>query len=153
VDPLVTPEQLEHLLALGHHRNNLTTRGSVNLTSSRAVVELAKDVARCRSPVVTSSWEPTTSEPGATGRPGGPGKMFDEANLRPKLAKWLPEPFELRAAIHRVEDCTFAVIYVVEREDGFCIFSDDGKYRRGTLTRSPSPSAEKTRHCTRGVAV
>lgn len=55
-------------------------------------------------------------------------KMFDDANLRPKLAKWLPEPFELRTAVHRIDDCTFAIIYIVPCKDGFCIFSDDGKY-------------------------
>lgn len=62
--------------------------------------------------------------------------MFDEANLRATLAKWLPEPFELRTAVHLLGHATLAVVNALPRPDGFCIFRDDGKYFDGTAERT-----------------
>ncbi|MCA1693543.1 MAG: ATP-binding protein, partial [Actinobacteria bacterium] len=132
VEPVVSLEQLEHLLALEHESEQLDYKRGCDLKDKRAIVELAKDVAAMQ---IAGGYIVIGADD--RGRPVPPGvlpgqeRMYDEANLRPKLSHWLSEPFELRTAVHPVEDCTFALIYVVPREDGFCIFSDDGKYHDG----------------------
>lgn len=132
MEPQVTLEQLEYLLALGHESEQLDYKRSCDLTSKRGVVELAKDVAAMQLAggyiVVGADDQGVLVPPGLL---PDQHRMFDEANLRPKLARWLPEPFELRTAVHTIDACTLAVIYVVAREEGFCIFSSDGKYPVG----------------------
>ena len=132
VEPAVTREQLEYLLAQANESEQLDYKQRCDLDDKRAAVELAKDVAAMQIAggyiVVGADNQGTPTPPGVI---PGQEKMFDEANLRPKLAKWLPEPFEIRTAVHVISGCTFAVIYVVARDDGFCVFADDGKYSDG----------------------
>lgn len=129
VEPLVSREQLAELLAAGHESLHLDYKRSCDLKDTRAVVELAKDVAAMQ---VAGGHLVIGADD--QGRPVPPGvsaeqlAAFDEANLRPKLAKWIPEPFEIRTASHQIEDCTIAVIYVAPRSDGFCILKADGNF-------------------------
>ena len=57
-------------------------------------------------------------------------QKYDEANLRAKLAKYLPQPFELRTAVHTINDCTFVIIRIPPRPDGFCVFAADGTHEK-----------------------
>ncbi|WP_327639536.1 putative DNA binding domain-containing protein [Kribbella sp. NBC_00482] len=58
--------------------------------------------------------------------------MFDEAKLRGKLGRYLPPGFEVRCAIHELDDGTgpkkVALIWVAPHPDGWCIFARNGEY-------------------------
>lgn len=125
----VTLEQLEYLLGLGHETQALDYKVSCDLGDRRAIVELAKDVASMQIDggyIVVGA--DNAGVPAPPGIPDRDRQKFDEANLRPKLAPYLPEPFELHTAIHTIRDCTLAVIRVAPRPDGFCVFVKDGTY-------------------------
>jgi hypothetical protein len=67
------------------------------------------------------------------GRPTGRftealAKLFDEATLRAKLAKWIPEPFELKVGVHQRDGNLFALVYAGPNPMGCCIFQADGRY-------------------------
>jgi hypothetical protein len=55
-------------------------------------------------------------------------KLFDEATLRPKLSRYLAEPFTVRCAKHDIDSNTVALIYVGPSEHGWCIFKAHGEY-------------------------
>ena len=128
----VSLEQLVHLLEVGHESEQLDFKRVCDLGDAKAAMEIAKDVAAMQVAgghlVIGADDNGTPVPPGV---PSSQRQFFDEANLRPKLAKWLPEPFELHSAIHTIGDCTFALIYVSPNSDGFCIVKADGKYRDG----------------------
>lgn len=48
--------------------------------------------------------------------------------MHDKLAKYLPKPFEIRAAIHTYRSQSYALIYVMPHPDGLCVFERDGRY-------------------------
>ena len=56
--------------------------------------------------------------------------MFDEATLRAKLAKWIPEPFDLKVGVHHHDGNLLAVVYVGPSPEGCCIFRADGQYEK-----------------------
>lgn len=125
----VTLEQLQYLLGHETETQTIDFKETQNLDDTKSVVELAKDVASMQIKggylVIGAN---SKGKPVAPGVPDADHQKFDEANLRPKLAKYLPLPFELRTAIHTIDDCTFALICVVPRPDGFCVFAADGTY-------------------------
>ena len=129
VGDTVTLEQLQYLLGLGTETQALDFKAECDLDGRRAQVELAKDVASMQ---IDGGWIVVGAD--SAGNPVPPGvaekdrPKYDEANLRPKLAKYLPLPFELRMAIHTIADCTFAIIRIPPRPDGFCVFAADGTY-------------------------
>jgi hypothetical protein len=136
VQPSLSRQQLIHLLEVGHESEQLDYKQECDLSNRKAAMEIAKDVAAMQvegGHIVVGADD--------HGNPVPPGlspehqKLFDEATLRPKLAKWLPESFELRTAVHELDDCTFAIIYVAPSADGFCVFKDDGKYSDGGRDR------------------
>jgi hypothetical protein len=44
----------------------------------------------------------------------------------------LPKPFEIRAATHRCQARSYALIYAVPHPDGFCVFAHGDAYQDGT---------------------
>ena len=126
----VTLEQLQYLLGLGTETQALDFKRDCNVDDRRAIVELAKDVGAMQIEgcyiVVGAESDGTPVPPGVADKDR---QKFDEANLRPKLARYVPQPFELRTAIHTIGDCTFAIIRVPPRPDGFCVFAADGIYK------------------------
>lgn len=125
----VTLAQLHHLLAIEHETGALDFKETCDLSDRRAIVEMAKDVGAMQ---IDGGWIVIGAD--NSGVPVPPGiadkdrQLFDEANLTPKLAKYIPGPFELHTAIHVIDGCTLAVIRVVPRVDGFCVFAADGTY-------------------------
>ena len=107
----VTLEQLRYLLGLEHETQALDYKQSCDLNERRAVVELAKDVAAMQ---IDGGWivigANNSGVPVPPGVPDKDRKLFDEATLRPKLAAYLPLPFELHTAVHTIEGCTLALI-------------------------------------------
>ncbi len=135
--PNVSEQQLSHLLGLGHESAGVDFKSSLDPRQKRDLVELAKDVGAM---LVDGGYVVIgADDQGQPVPPGVPAEdlpLFDEANLRPKLAKWLPDGFEIRTANHTLADCTFVLIYVVANPAGFCIFKSDGQYGAGKDTKT-----------------
>lgn len=135
--PGVSEEQLTYLLALGHESTRVDYKATLDPRQTRDLVELAKDVGAMQ---VDGGYIVIGADD--QGRPLPPGvpsadlPLFDEANLRPKLAKWLPNGFEIRTANHTLADCTFVLIYAVPNRAGFCIFKADGQYSDAVGTKN-----------------
>jgi hypothetical protein len=125
----VSLQQLVHLLELGHESAPLDYKRSCDLTDLRTQLEIAKDVAAMQVSgghiVVGADDHGIAVPPGLLPEHE---KLFDEATLRAKLSRWIPEPYGLRSSIHRHDGCTFAIVYVEPRASGFCVMKDDGKY-------------------------
>lgn len=141
--PGVSEEQRTYLLSLGHESAGLDYKATLDLRETRDLVELAKDVGAMQ---VDGGYIVVGADD--QGRPVPPGvaaadlPLFDEANLRPKLARWLPDGFEIRTASHTLADCTLVVTYVVPNPAG----SPSSRPTVSTLTaRTPrTPSARAT---------
>ncbi len=135
--PGVSEEQLTYLLGLGHESAGVDFKTTLDPRQKRDLVELAKDVGAMQ---VDGGYIVIGADD--QGRPVPPGvpaanlPLFDEANLRPKLAKWLPDGFEIRTVSHTLADCTFVLIYVIPTPGGFCIFKADGQYPDGKDTKT-----------------
>ncbi len=54
--------------------------------------------------------------------------LFDEATLRLKLARYLPESVVVRCAIHALDGRSFVVVHVARHPDGLVPFQADGEY-------------------------
>lgn len=130
--PNVSEQQLTHLLSLGHESAGLDYKATLDLHQKRDLVELAKDVGAFQADggyiVIGADDQGGPVPPGV---PAADLARFDEANLRPKLAKWLPDGFEIRTATHTLAGCTFVLIHVVPNPAGFCIFKSDGQHGEG----------------------
>lgn len=133
----VSEEQLTYLLGLGHESAGLDYKATLDLRETRDLVEFVKDVGAMQ---IEGGYIVVGADD--QGQPVPPGvaaadlQLFDEANLRPKLAKWLPDGFEIRTASHTLADCTFVLIYVVPNPSGFSIFKADGQYADGKGTKN-----------------
>ena len=55
-------------------------------------------------------------------------KLLDDANLRGKLAKFIPAPFEVATAVYDHGGVKMALIEVLPHEHGCCVFAADGQY-------------------------
>jgi len=134
VEPILTEEKLRSLLAEKHEQSCLDYKRSLNLAGDssgrRDAVELAKDVAAMQSEpaggyIVIGADDQGISVPDLTPELA---KHFDEATLRPKLRRYLAEPFIVRCARHDIDGHTIALIYVGPSEHGWCIFQAHGEY-------------------------
>jgi hypothetical protein len=125
----VTLAQLQHLLSTEHETGALDFKETCDLRDRRGIVEMAKDVGAMQ---IDGGWIVIGADNSGAPVPDGIAdqdhQLFDEANLTPKLARYIPAPFELHTAIHVIDSCTLAVIRVVPRADGFCVFGADGTY-------------------------
>jgi hypothetical protein len=62
--------------------------------------------------------------------------LLDESKIRPKLARYLPEPFEIRCAHYVIEGKHAAIIYVAPNPEGFCIFKATGNHAERPVFRA-----------------
>jgi Schlafen, AlbA_2 len=130
VEPILTEEKLRSLLAEAHEQPCLDYKCSLDLTVRRDIVELAKDVAAMQSEP-TGGYIVVGADDHGTPVPDlklDLAKLFDEATLRPKLSRYLAEPFTVRCATHDIDGSTVALIYVRPSEHGWCIFKAHGEY-------------------------
>lgn len=135
--PGVSEEQLTYLLALGHESASVDFKAVLDPRQTRDLIELAKDVGAMQVDggyIVIGADD--QGRPVPPGVPSGELPLFDESNLRPKLARWLPDGFEIRTANQTLADCTFVLIYVVPNPAGFCIFKADGQYSAANGTKA-----------------
>lgn len=130
IEPNVTKDKLVQLLDEGAESETLDFKETCDLSSKEDQVEAAKDVGAM---LVDGGFIVVGAD--SQGRPTGrfteaQAKLFDEATLRAKLAKWIPEPFELKVGVHQHGANLFAVLYVGPNPKGCCIFQADGQYTK-----------------------
>ena len=129
VEPVVNEEKLRQLLAEQTESETLDYKDVCDLGWKRDEVELAKDLGAMQRHggfVVIGA----DSRGQLTGNvTPAHARNFDEARLRKKLAKYIPEPFTLLSACHTIEGKLVAVIYTGPNPDCFAVFRADGQYR------------------------
>jgi hypothetical protein len=94
------------------------------------VVELAKDVGamRVRGGYILGGVD---GKGGLTGRlDNADPRPFDEANLKPKLLRYLSQPLELRTSVIEHNGHRVPMICVLPSSEGCTFFCADGKYER-----------------------
>jgi hypothetical protein len=128
IEPIVTEEKLRQLLDEQHESEGLDYKSTCDLGERRDIVELAKDVGAMQ---VSGGFIVIGADD--RGVPTGAmtpelARFLDEATLRAKLDRYIAEPFDIRAAVHRVENSLIGVIYVAPNPRGWCIFKHDGTF-------------------------
>jgi hypothetical protein len=128
VEPLVSEEKLRQLLDEQTESAALDFKSECDLRQKADTVELVKDVGAMQ---VAGGYIVIGAD--NNGRPTNrvamePMTLFDEATLRAKMRKWLPEPLDLLSAAHTVDDSKMVLIYVGPNPDGFAVFQADGQY-------------------------
>lgn len=114
----------------GSRVQTLDFKETCDLSSKEDLVEVAKDVGAMQ---VDGGFIVVGVD--SQGRPTGrftevQAELFDEATLRAKLAKWIPEPFDLKVGVHHHDGNLLAVVYVGPSPEGCCIFRADGQYEK-----------------------
>ncbi len=128
VEPVVNREKLRELLALETEYPTLDFKSSCDLGEKREQVELAKDVGAMslRGGFLVIGVD-------GLGKPTGQvtleqAKLFDEARLRPKLLKWLPDSLEIYSQVHDVDGHWVVLVYVAPNPSGCAFLRADGQY-------------------------
>lgn len=151
IEPVVSEEKLRQLLDEQHESEHLDYKTRICLNETRDVVELAKDVGAMQIDggfIVLGA----DNHGVLTGElTEGDVALLDEAKIRPKLARYLPEPFEIRCAHYVIEEKRAAIIYIAPNADGFCVFkataNHDGRavFRAGEVYARHGTSSEPWR--------
>lgn len=136
IEANVTDEKLRQLLDEGHESDLLDFKDTCNLAETRDRVELAKDVGAMQ---VNGGYIVIGAD--EHGRPTGLltselSTLLDESVIRKKIAKYLPEPLEIRSAAHRIGDDIVAVVYVARSPVGMAVFKADGNHDGGQAFRA-----------------
>jgi hypothetical protein len=131
--------RLERLIALlqeGHEHERLDYKDSFATDQKSTWMELAKDIGSMQ----VSGGHIVLGADGAgtpTGRLArGDARRLDETVVRSKMRTWIPEPFDVRVAVHEISGRLVALIYVAPNPDGFCIFKADGFHDGKTVFRA-----------------
>ena len=140
VPPNVTEDQLRLLLDQQSETDVLDYKSELDLVDKskkpRAQIELAKDIAALLSGrgghLVIGADE--------NGKPTGlldakQAAQLDEARLRKRLEKFIPEGFEIRVASHEIGGTLIALIHVSPHPDGLVVMRADGTYLDGKKER------------------
>lgn len=147
--PAIDPTTLRELLAAGHESDTVDFKRSLDLGDTRAVVELAADVAAFQFDGgylvigVDNFGSPTGELTPAQLR------LLDEATLRPKLERYLPGPIDLRVVQQQIDGNTVVLIRVGRHPDGFVIMKADGQtsealvFRKGDVYMRHGTSSER----------
>lgn len=131
LDGIVSDEKVSELLGLHAEYPELDYKATIEPTTTRGRLELAKDIGAMQVRGgyliggVNNDGVPTGRLDDVDLRP------FDEANLTPKLLRYLPEPLELRTRVTRRDGHVILVIYVGAHPAGCAFFRADGTYTEG----------------------
>lgn len=125
----VSYEQLTYLLDLGAESVTLDYKTECDLNATRDRVEIAKDIGamQIRGGFIVIGVD-DTGTPVPPGVPRDQQPLWDEAQLRPKVAKWLPEPFGLHTAVHTIDGTAIVIVRVGRNQRGMAVFKADGQY-------------------------
>ena len=132
VPPTVNEDHLRLLLREQHESEVLDYKRELDLvggSKKRAIVETAKDVA------AMASGRGGHIVVGGDGRGQPTGRVtsehaaqLDEARLRPRLERYLPDGLLIRTAAHEIDGNILVLIHVSPHEDGLVIMKDGTKY-------------------------
>jgi len=129
LEPVVTLEKLHILLAEAAESEMLDYKEVLDLLSTQDEVELAKDLGAMQVHggfVVVGA----DSHGRVTSRlTQAQADLLDEARIRAKMARFIPEPFDLLAAQHEIDGHPLVLIYAGPHRDCFAVFRADGQYR------------------------
>jgi hypothetical protein len=130
LDGRVTDEKLAELLALQTEHQMLDFKKVIDLTGKPGLVELAKDVGAFQ---VAGGY--IIGGVDGHGVPNGEmdscdARLFDEANLVPKLHQYLPEPLTIHSRVTKWKKHTIVILYVEANPDGYAVFKGDGQYAK-----------------------
>ena len=128
IEPVVNREKLRELLALETEYPTLDFKSGCDLGEKRYQVELAKDVGAMS---VRGGFLVVGVD--GQGKPMGDltieqAKLFDEARLRPRLLKWLPDTLEICSQSHEVDGYHVVLVHVAPNTAGCAFFRADGQY-------------------------
>jgi hypothetical protein len=128
VEPLVSEEKLRQLLDEQTESVSLDFKSVCDLRETGALVELAKDIGamEVHGGFVVVGADDRGQPMG--NMPSDIAALYDEARLRAKLRKWIPEPLALLTARHDVPGGSMVLLYVGPNPRGFAIFQADGQY-------------------------
>lgn len=128
IEPVVNREKLRELLTLETEYPTLDFKSGCDLSEKREQVELAKDVGAMS---VRGGFLVIGAD--GQGKPTGKvtseqAKLFDEARLRPKLLKWLPDTLVIYSQAHEVDGHQVVLVHVAPNPAGCAFFRADGQY-------------------------
>lgn len=131
VEPDVSRAKLEALLLHGE-RNVLDYKASCDITQTAELVELVKDIGamQVRGGYIVIGVDDRDGLHRVTGIDPGLARQFDEARLRGKVLKYLPETLELLVGHHEVDGKRVVLLYIGAHPDGFAAFIADGNCPR-----------------------
>jgi hypothetical protein len=141
----VTKGTLQRLLAIGAEGPHLDYKRMIDLSKTRDTVELAKDLGAMMEQgghLVIGADSAGNPIGGLDTRTAG---LLDEATIRDKMRKYIPEPFEIYSAVHEYAGVTMAVIQVLPHVHGCCVFRADGQYQDA---RDPKKTLTVFQHST-----
>lgn len=129
VDSIVSGEKLSQLLALEAEYPELDFKRRIDLTTKADEIELAKDVGamRVRGGYIVLGVTGTGEQ--TDGMDGLDLRVFDEANLAPKLLRYLAD-LEIRMQIFNRDGHTVVLLCVLPSPTGCTFFIADGAYRK-----------------------
>jgi hypothetical protein len=133
IEPRVNAEKLAELRLEGHESEGLDFKATLNLDDRRETVEFAKDVGAMQISggfIAVGMTEDGTPSGMLDDRMAA---LFDEATVRGKLRRYIPEPMDIRVAVHVIDGNHTALVYVGPNPAGFCVFRADGALPDGRL--------------------
>jgi hypothetical protein len=132
VQPILNEGQLRLLMDAQHESETLDYKRELDLTGAdrrRVIVELAKDVGAMASGLGGFLCVGLDERGRPTGRfSDDHARELDEARLRPRLERYLPDGIDLRTAVHEIDGAGVGLIYVGSHPDGLVVFRADGIY-------------------------
>jgi hypothetical protein len=130
VDGVVSQEKLAELLALQAEYPELDYKATIDLSTTAGQVELAKDVGamRVRGGYIVGGVDNQGKLTGLLD--AADPRPFDEANLVPKLLRYLSKPLGLRTNVIERDGHKVAMICVLPSPSGCTFLSADGKYEK-----------------------
>jgi hypothetical protein len=129
VDGVVNREKLSQLLSLGAEYPELDFKSRIDPGEKAGAVQLAKHVGamRVRGGYIVLGVDDRGNPTGDMDDVDGRG--FDEANLAPKLERYL-EGIDLRAQIFTLAESKVVLLCVLPSPEGCTFFKADGNYTR-----------------------
>ena len=151
----MTAAKLRELLAVQTELTWLDYKSECDISGTRGLIEITKDLGAF---MIKGGYVVLGVDNQGTpiGLPAGQAKLFDEATLSDKVAKYLASGFEIRSAVHDLDNGTektsklVAIVWAAPHPDGWCIFACDGQYTEGGKQRIAFRQGEVyARHGTR----
>lgn len=124
-------ERLAELLGERHEYDGLDYKSILDLGDQRQLVEFVKD---CGAMSAEGGYIVVGADDHGTvggGIPPDGVRLFDEATLRGRVRRYLPD-IEVRSAVHAIGDTNLALIWIGPHPHGFSIFAADGQYVDGS---------------------